>query len=389
MTNGATWLVPALEKVVFSRPAAEVVAEEVAARDHTRVLVLTSRSVRPTVLVSGIVDALGERCAGVYADLPVQASAAQVLAATEHARAVGADLIVAVGGGSVIDAAKVVVICLGEEITEPAGLDPFRGLAAVPDASRRPADEASWVRVLAVPTTLSAAEFTWWGGVMDPGRGVKGPVAHPLAIPRAIVLDPEATRTAPLHLITSTGLKAVDHAVERMCAPVLNPLTEAHSVHALRLLARALPAVVADEADLAARAECQVGMALGMIGPAAGSRVGASHAIGHALGAHSAVPHGITSCVMLPAVLRWNRDACPERQELVSAAMGRPGIEAAKVVEDLVVSVGLPVRLRDIGIERAELPAIGEKTVGDMAIGGNPRPVRTVDDVLEILESAW
>ncbi|MGI5129767.1 iron-containing alcohol dehydrogenase [Pseudonocardia sp. CA-107938] len=389
MTGGATWLVPALEKVVFERPAAEVVAEETAGRDHTRVLVLTSRSVRSTALVTGIVAALGERCAGVYSDVPVQASAAQVLAAAEHARAVRADLIVAVGGGSVIDAAKVVVICLGADLTEPAGLDPYRGLGSVSDASRRPADEASWVRFIAVPTTLSAAEFTWWGGVMDPERGTKGPVAHPLAIPRMIVLDPEATRTAPLHLVTSTGVKAVDHAVERLCAPVLNPLTEAHSVHSLRLLARALPAVASDEDDLAARAECQAGMAIGMIGPAAGSRVGASHAIGHALGAHSGVPHGITSCVMLPAVLRWNRDACPQRQQLVSSAMGRPGVDAAKVVEDLVVSVGLPVRLQDIGIERSELATIARKTMGDMAIGGNPRPVRTVADVLEILESAW
>ena len=385
----STWRVPALEKVVFGRPAAQAVAREVAARNHFRVLVLTSGSVTGTPLVAGIVEALGERSVGVYSAIPAQAPAADVLAAADHARAVGADVIVAVGGGSVIDAAKVVVICLGEGVTDAAGLEPFRGFAAAAEPSRRPPDEASWTRLVAVPTTLSAAEFTWWGGVLDPERGKKAPFAHPLAIPLAIVLDPAAALTAPLALFTSTGMKAVDHSVERLCAPRLDPLTEAHATQSLRMLARGLPLVAADPGDPAARHDCQVGMALGMIGPATGAKVGACHAIGHAMGAHAGVPHGITSCVLLPAVLRWNRGVDTGRQELISAAMGRPGVHAADVVHDLVAALELPTRLSDIGLARADLPLIAEKTLGDMALGGNPRHVNTADDVMEILESAW
>jgi len=148
-----------------------------------------------------------------------------------------------------------------------------------------------------VPTTLSAAEFTPFAGVSDASRHVKEGYAHPLLAPRAVILDPAATLETPPQLWLSTGMKAVDHAVEQLCNPVRTPYADALAEEGLTRLARGLPASKADPADLEARQQCQFGMWLAMSGAGAGQGLGASHAIGHTLGGSYGIAHGITSCV--------------------------------------------------------------------------------------------
>jgi maleylacetate reductase len=126
-----------------------------------------------------------------------------------------------------------------------------------------------------------------------------------------------------------------------------------------------------------------------MAGPSAGVGVGASHAIGHVLGGHSGVSHGHTSCIMLPPVMAWNRVANDDRQKLISEALGRPDVDAGTALSELVRRLGLPQRLRDVGVRREEFPAIAEKVLHDFAIRGNPRPVTAPAQVMEILDLAW
>jgi maleylacetate reductase len=383
-----TYRYSALERVVLGKPAAEAVVAEVERLGRRRVFVVTTRSVATSAPFGAILDALGDRCAGVYAEVSAHGPRECVIAGAAAARAVEPDLLLAIGGGSAIDATKVMLLCLRLGLTRADQLDNHRGFSTS-DPSVRPKDEALWLRLVAVPTTLSAAEFTWFGGAYDSARRVKAPYGFPLMVPQAIILDPAATLPTPLPLFLSTGMKAVDHAAERLASLVAEPLTEALSMQALRLLSGALPRVRNDPSDLQARLDCQTGMAIAMAGPGAGVGVGASHAIGHVLGGHCGVPHGETSCVLLPAVMHWNRPANGHRQTLISEALGKPELEAGAALAALVAELGLPQRLRDVGVRREDFPAIAEKVLEDFAIRANPRPVAAPEQILEILELAW
>jgi maleylacetate reductase len=197
------------------------------------------------------------------------------------------------------------------------------------------------------------------------------------------------TLATPMRLLLTTGMKAVDHAAERLASLKSNPYNDAVSSLALRLLSQGLRSAKRDPADIDARAQLQYGAFMSMCGSAAGVAVGIGHAIGHALGAHCSVPHGETSCVMLPAVMRWNAGSNPDRQALISTAMGRPDDGAAGALAELVADLVLPTRLRDVGVTRQDFGPIACKALGDILVKNNPRLVRSAADIEEILELAW
>jgi alcohol dehydrogenase class IV len=210
-----------------------------------------------------------------------------------------------------------------------------------------------------------------------------------LMVPRTVILDPAITVHTPMRLFLGTGIRAVDHAVERLCSLIRHPFSDATAVEALRLLNRGLPAVQKDPGNLAARLDCQLGAWMSIFGGMAGVPVGASHGIGHVLGAHAGVPHGETSCVMLPSVMQWNRGVNFEEQLRVAHAFERTDDDAAGAVRDLIASLGLPTRLRDVGVKREDFQVIAEKSMHDLAVKTNPRPIEKPADVVEILELAW
>jgi maleylacetate reductase len=213
--------------------------------------------------------------------------------------------------------------------------------------------------------------------------------AHPLAVPKAVILDPAATLETPMDLLLSTGMRAVDHAVEGWCSVKSAPLADAANREAMRLLAESLAAMKRNPQDMDARALAQHGMWLSRIATMAGIPYGASHGIGYLLGGGRGVPHGITSCLTLPAVMEWNEAANAARQADVSAAFGKAGEPAGIALRRFVTGLGQPTRLREVGIAREELPAIAASWDGTGPIATNPRPVRGKDDLLEILERAW
>jgi maleylacetate reductase len=241
--------------------------------------------------------------------------------------------------------------------------------------------------MLAVPTMFSAAEFTWFAGVTEPSRLVKESFSHPLFVPQVVVLDPAATLTAPIENLLATGMKAVDHAVERLCALRPPPLTEATASTALRLLHASLPKLARDRAgDLKLRLDCQFGMWLSIYG--SGVSVGASHAIGHVIGGYG-VPHGHTTGVLLPSVLRWNFAANADRQAVAAAIIGTSGDKLADTVLGFARELGVPTSLREVSIRREDLDDIAEKSLRDPPMKTNPRKVSNAVEIREILEMAW
>lgn len=372
----------AQQRVVYGSAAAATVAQEAAASNAARVLVTTTRSLTDGALVTSVIDALGTRFAAKFDAIRAHTPRECVIAAAACAREHACDLIVAVGGGSVIDCSKAALLCLWRDIRR---LEDFSALARMQIERSRWDDDPQRLRMIAVPTTLSAAEFTCSAGVTDTATHRKHRLSHPLLVPKTVILDPRATALTPPQLFLSSGMRAMDHAVERWLSIAPSPLADATAMQAMEMLARALPAVRRDAADFGARLEAQVGAWLSIIGEA---EVGASHGLGYILGAARGVPHGVTSCISLPAVLAWNEPINAERQRTVSAKLGQPQARAADAMRAFVASLGVPGRLADVGIGRVDFAELAGYYDGTGPISTNPRPVRGPQDIVEILALA-
>jgi maleylacetate reductase len=376
------------ERVVHGRPAAEVIVEEAQKLGKSRIFITTSGSLAgDNALPREIGRALGDKFVGLYSGITAHTPRSCVIEGAKAARDANADLLVAVGGGSVVDATKAMLLCLWHGLTDAKEMDAYRG-GRQGDPSHWPAEAASRIRMLAVPTMFSAAEFTWYAGVTDPSRLVKESFANPLFVPQVVVLDPAATLASPIPNLLATGMKAVDHAVERLCALEAPPLADAASVSALKLLYTSLPQLGGVNDNLKLRMDCQFGMWLSIYGGTSGVPVGASHAIGHVIGGYG-VPHGHTTGVCLPSVLRWNYDANAARQAHAGAVIGVAGDKLADAVLAFATKLGVPTRLRDVGIKREQLDDIAAKSLRDPPMKTNPKPVTTTAQVMEILELAW
>lgn len=381
---------PAQERVIYGKPAAEAIAEEVGRAGARRIFVTTTRSITNGALVARIIKGLGEKFVGKFDAIGAHSPREAVIAGAQALRTAQADLIVAVGGGSVIDATKVMLLALWRDVRDAEALDALAGVrgSAANDASAWGA-EPQGLRMIAIPTTLSAAEFFPSAGVTDVQRHVKQMYFHPLLVPKAVILDPAATLETPIELLLSTGMRAVDHAVEGWCSVKSAPIADAANREAMNLLSRSLLKIRDEPKDLEHRALAQHGMWLSRIATMAGIPYGASHGIGYLLGGGRGVPHGITSCVTLPAVMEWNASVNAARQAEVSLAFGAKEEPAGAVLRGFVQELGLPSRLRDVDIGHAELPAIAASWDGSGPIATNPRKVNGKDELLEILELAY
>ena len=373
----------AMEAVVFGKPAAEAVADEVQRRDSERVFLMVSGTLnRSTDEVAAVRRALGNRVAGVFDRMPPHTPRGAVIEAAAAARQAGADLIATIGGGSVTDGAKAVQLCLANDIRTAEALDSLRPVEG-PPACKPPT-----VRQITVPTTLSAGEFSAISGVTDERRRVKELFRHPQIIPRIVMLDPAVTVHTPEWLWLSTGIRAVDHCVEGICSGEANPFADAQALHGLALLTRGLPRVKSDPSNLEARLDCQIGSWLSMGPLASGVPMGASHGIGYVLGAAFDIPHGHTSCIMLPAVMRWNKPVNAERQALVAAAMGHPGEDAGDVLDAFIAGLGMPRSLGAVRIGPENFARLAEGAMQTPWVPRNPRPIAGPAHVQEILELA-
>ena len=381
---------PGTSRIVYGTDFAAALTRELDLVGARRVFVLASGTLaHKTDVIERVRAALGERFAGLCAKIGAHTPRIDVVAAASAARAGKSEMLLGVGGGSITDAAKMVAICLGNDITEPAALDGYRVTIAADGRTVRPSYKPPSVASVIIPTTLSAGEFSALAGCTDTMRKVKEVYAHPQACPRTVILDPGVTVHTPEWLWLSTGIRAVDHAVEDLCSINSKPLSDGTSFHALRLLGRGLRAVKADPADLPARLDCQLGSWMSIIGSSAGVEKGASHAIGHVLGGTAGVPHGYTSCVMLPHVLRFNHSVNAERQKLVSEALGRPGEPAADVLAALIADLGLPRTLREVGVSAELLERIAAESMHDRWIHTNPRNIDGPATVRQLLDAAW
>ena len=368
------------ERVYFSSSVRDALGREIDRTGASRVFVATSKTLRQsTSAISLIASTLGSKCIEIHTGIEEHSKLDGIITAANIARNLKADLLLGIGGGTIIDGLKIVQLALAEDLTS---LDQLLARKQPKLGSHHA------IRQIAVPTTLSGAEVTPAGGGTDPQRGVKLGFAHPLLVPRSVIYDPAIGALTPEWLWLSSAIRGVDHCCEGVLAKNANDLFDAGLLQALRLFSASLRRTKKVPGDPFARATSQTASYLACSNSfRTGS--GASHGIGYILGGRFGLHHGYTSCVMLPHVLRWNSLVTAERQKLLSDAMDRPNMSAGDAVAELIADLELPSRLRDLGLKNEDLEVIAEEAARHPVVRSNPRPITSSADVMEILNAAW
>lgn len=389
MRDQGTHLFPLMDRVVFGRPAAEVMASEAKRLGTKRVFLIVSRTLNTTTPeIRRIEEALGERHAGTFDGVAQHTTREGAIQVTKAACEAGADLIVAIGGGSVVDNAKIATLCLEHNVTAESELDRFA--VQVDDKGRRTIGDFSGptVRMIAVPSSLSGGEYNAGCLVTDERRKLKQTFFHQKMMPIAIVLDPNLLRYAPESLLLGSGTRAMDHAIEALCAANGNPLTDATVLRGIELMREWLPRARAERNDIEAATQCMVASWLCSFGLQARVSMGASHAIGHVLGGTCDVPHFLCTPVMMPGILEFNEPVTAEAQKALARALGQPDKSASEAFRAFCKSLGLPTSLREVNVSEDQFELIAQNTMTEFFIFSNPRSVTTPAGVLEILKLA-
>ncbi len=344
--------------------------------DGRRAYLITVRSLAAGHVGERVVEALGDRLVGSYPRAHPHVPVETVDEASREARGLRADAIVGLGGGSPIGTAKAVAFRLRTEGRNDAG----------PRCA-----------VVAIPTTYAGSEVTPMFGTTDFERGRKEVIRDPGIRPRLALYDPELALDTPPQLTASTGVNALAHCVEALYSKSAGEAERAGALRAANLLIAHLPKSVAEPSNVRHRYRLFEGsMEAGLVLASAG--MGVHHGLCHVLGGRFNAPHGVLNAIILPHAMRFNVQVAAGVYRDLAPALGVPvrgveifqvGEEVCQAMSEFIRDLDLPQRLRDLGIRRADLQAVAEEALLSKAVQANPRPVKTVQDVLEILEAAW
>jgi alcohol dehydrogenase len=373
----------------FGAGAVAAVAEIVRGTGCETAVIVTDQGLARTAVVASVAGSLtaSGMPATVFSEVHANPTTGDVAAGAEMVAALAADggrpALVAVGGGSPVDAAKGIAL---------AAVNPERGR----DLDYRRTFSEPALPLVAVPTTAgTGAETNRFGVITDPEARRKFYVGGATSLPVAAILDPELTASLPPASTAATGMDALVHALESCMSTRANPWSEGIALQAIRMISAHLPRAFTDGGDQEARS--QMLLASHLAGAAmASTGLGVCHAIGHSLGGRFDVVHGVALTMVLPGVLRFNLPACGERLAAVAFALGTGDTargaawNAAAAIDAITVladRVGMTHRLPDFGITAAEFGPIAADALDDEVLANTPRPP-TGADIQAILAGA-
>ncbi len=294
----------------------------------------------------------------------------------------GHDGVVAFGGGSALDAGKLIAFMSGQT-------RPIWDFEDIGDWWTR-ADADGIAPIIAVPTTAgTGSEVGRAGVVTNEETQTKKVIFHPKMLPSVVICDPGLTVGLPPHITAGTGMDAFAHCLEAYCAPGYHPMSEGIAVEGMRLVKENLPQACRDGRDLEARAHMMSAAAMGAVAFQKG--LGAIHAVSHPVGALYDTHHGLTNAVVMPFVLRFNRAAIEAKIARLSGWLGlaSPSFDAfLDFVLDLRRTIGIPNALSDIGVDDKCFDLMAEMAAVDPTAGGNPVPI-TPKEARQLLEAAY
>jgi alcohol dehydrogenase class IV len=375
-------------RIMYKPGLVRELGNEVEGLGVRRAFLVTDAGIMASGLLEPVRASLAERLevCGVFSEVPANSSVAAVERGAAAARAAGADLLVAIGGGSPIDTAKAMRILL----TEGGKLLDYQGYNLL----TRPLTP-----MIAIPTTAgTGSEATSWAVIRDEDSGLKIAFASPFLGPDMAVLDPEMTLTLPPRLTAATGMDALTHAIEAFVGTNSNPITDTLGLQAIDMISNNLRAATHSGGDIDARGQMLIAACIaGMAFSSGGGSLGVVHALAHAIGGAYQVHHGTANAILLPHGMRFNKTVVPNRFSRIARAMGvnAGGRAEDDVIEDgidavqaLAVDCDVPAGLRDVGVPRESFAALADAALGDPAIYTNPQQV-SAEQAIAILEAAF
>lgn len=345
--------------------------------DVRKVLIVTDRGLTSFPWFQNILNRIREEGfeTGIFDGVEANPKDHNVEAAAREARRMGADCLVAIGGGSPVDCAKVVSI-LAVQGGKPRDYEDRSRIGPQP------------LPLITVPTTAgTGSEVTFGAVITDTAAKFKFTVKSPRIAPRFALVDPVLTLSMPAALTAATGMDALTHAVEAYTSRAAEPIADACALYAAELIARNLPRAVEHGQDIEARAAVLLGSLIAGIA-FSHSDVGAVHCIAEALGGMYDIPHGVCNAVCLPVVMNYCKEACRDRYARLGLAMGSPGGSAdgtVAFVRDLALRVGLP-EFRSFSVPVDDFPLIAEKSAANGSNRDNI-PELSKGDYLTILRT--
>lgn len=378
------------ETSYFGKGAREELAPEIKNRGFKKAFVVTDKSLAECGVINKVTDVLEK--AGipfeVYSEVKPNPTTKNVTDGIEACKKSGADVIVAVGGGSSIDTAKGISIVM----TNPDRADIVSLNGASNTVNRG-------MPVIALPTTSgTAAEVTINYVITDEEREVKMVCVDPHDIPIMAIVDSDLMATMPKSLASATGMDALTHAVEGYITKAHNTMSDMFHMKAIKLIFKYLPAAVNEKDEEAIEmmglAQYIAGMGFSNVG------LGIVHSMAHQLGAVYDTPHGLANAILLPTVMRFNGEdpATAQRFREILCEIGRP--DAANLndqdvintfvwmISELSKSVGITQRVRDVGAKEEDFEMLADKAMQDPCKPGNPREV-SKEDFIELFRRAF
>ena len=373
-------------KVVFGENTALDVGIEVENLKCKKALIVTDKDlINNTDIPEKIRKALGNLCVGIFSDVEPDSGIHIVNQGAKFGTGRGADCLVSVGGGSAIDTAKGMAILM----KEGGRLQDYVGFQVL----TRPQTPH-----IVIPTTAgTGSEATYIAVIKDHQEGRKLLFGDYNILPNVAILDPRMTEGLPPRLTAATGMDAMCHAIEAMYSLQREPIADGLALHAIRLIKAFLPKAVENGKDMMARGQMLI--AANMAGSAfSNAQLGMVHALAHSVGAVFGVHHGLANSILLPACLRYNADVCGDvyLNILLTLGVKVEGIQpdtAGEIVADKITeftkTLGLPQRLRDVGVPEAGLQECSELALSDGAIVYNPKFISDSAEVLKVYKQAW
>ena len=385
----------------YDPPHQDIVCSDAAINDLPRVVdsLGGSRAMitcGPTILsacdvVPRVQEALGSRYVGTYSGVAPHSPVETVEAGAAMAQETQPDIFISVGGGSTHDTTKAIAVLLAEG----GDIRDYAIFFEPPDKIIVPPTPSPKVPIVSVPTTMGCAEFSrGGGGITDHEQGRKLSIAGDGVTHRTVVIDGQALATTPHRILVSTAIGQLRIAIETVYSTGRNPIGDGMALHAIRLLFENLPKCKDGDIDtlLTTKTACA------MASLASFGGLGLNTATCHHVGGLYDVPHGEANAILLPHTMRYNLDACADRQRMIAEAIGvanstmtdeEAGLAAADAVDGLCRDLELPRTLREVGVPEDGLEYIATATLQDRSLSTNPKPVIDAGPIIEVLQAAY
>ena len=357
----------------------------------TRAMVTCGPSIlEKSDVINRVQNALRDQLVGLFSSVEPHSPVDTLDEAMLLASDVKPDVLVSVGGGSTHDTTKGIATLLGEG----GRIHDHQVIFEPPNKVTYPKLSAERVPIVTVPTTMGGAELSRGAGFADKNLGRKVLVADPATIPRSIIIDGMGLATTPINILLSTAMGQLRIAVETVYSTRHNPISDSMALHSIAMLMEFLPKC--PDLDMDCLLNTKTAAAMASLAGVGG--LGLNTAIAHHVGGLFDVPHGDANAIMLPHTMRFNAEASSDRQVLIARAMGiktqgmsdmDAAMAAADAVENLRISLGLPGKLRDVGVPEEGLELIAAATLHDRALATNPTPVADAGPIMIVLRNSW